>query len=341
MVYEHIADAIKAPALVQLSDHVYIARFETVKVYSALAAVKHLLETGQVRPGGTLLDSSSGIYAYALALACHKYGMKCHIVASSTVDRTLKVQLEILGVRVEQVQPSANLKLDQRQRVERIHEILRENPEVFWMQQYHNDIHYLGYQEFASLIRKEIGSRALTVVAGVGSGASSGGVVRYLREHDPDVRLCGVQPFGSVTFGSEHIQDPKIIIAGIGSSIPFRNVRHESYDRMHWVSFDYAMSGSVEILRRHAIFAGLSTGSCYLATRWEAAHDPGRNYLFIAADTGHRYIEQVFARHSEALPMDELAPREIESLRQLAFPWSAMDWNRRPHRIMAEEERKS
>ncbi|SHG68998.1 pyridoxal-phosphate dependent enzyme [Streptoalloteichus hindustanus] len=335
-MFDHIADAIKIPDIVRLTDNVFVARFETMKVYSALAAVRHLLETGRVRRGDTLIDSSSGIYAYALAMACHKYGMKCRIVGSTTVDRTLRTQLEILGATVEQVRPSASLKLDQKQRVERIQQILRDseaNPgdgAVYWMQQYHNDIHYLGYREFADIVRREIGGRRLTVVGGVGSGASTGGLVTALRETDPGVRLVGIQPFGSVTFGSEHIEDPDVIIAGIGSSIPFRNVRHELYDTMHWVSFDHARAASVELLRRHAIFAGLSTGCGYLVTRWEAAHHPERNHLFIAADTGHRYLDQVFAGHEDALSLDGLAPRRVSSLAELAFPWSVMAWNRRP-----------
>lgn len=119
MIHPHIADALKVPDLVRLTDGLVLLRFESMKIYSALAAVRHLLERGTVRPGQTLIDSSSGIYAYALALACHRYGMRCHIVASTTVDATTLAQLEILGAAVEQVRPSRNLKLDQELRVRR------------------------------------------------------------------------------------------------------------------------------------------------------------------------------------------------------------------------------
>ncbi|MFB7785223.1 pyridoxal-phosphate dependent enzyme [Streptomyces vinaceus] len=336
-MYEHIADAMKTPAIVRLQDNLYVARFETMKIYSTLAAVRHLIESGKVRRGGTLIDSSSGIYAYALALACHQYGMKCHIVGSTTVDRVLKVQLEILGATIEQVDPSASLKLDQKQRVERIQEILEDRPDVHWMQQYHSDIHYLGYQEFADLVRKEIHSDELTVVGGVGSGASTGGLVTHLRKSLPDVELCGIQPFGSISFGSEGIEDPEVIIAGIGSSIPFRNVHYELYDRIHWISFRHAMSGSVELLRQHAVFAGLSTGAGYLAARWEARRAPDRPHLFIASDTGHRYVDAVFTRHAEALPLDQLAPTPAHNLQELTFPWSVMEWKRRSYDINEAE----
>lgn len=307
-----------------------------MKVVSALAAVRHLLDTGAVRRGDTLLDSSSGIYAYALALACHRHGMRCHIVGSTTVDGTLCAQLAVLGATLERMEPCDDLKLDQKRRVARIHEILAEHPEYHWMRQYHDDIHYLGYRAVAERIRRATGGDGggggggLTLVGGVGSGASTGALARYLRKDSPDVELVGVQPFGSVTFGAEHVADPEIIIAGIGSSIPFGNVDHAAYDTLHWISFDAALAGSVDLLRRHAVFAGLSTGAGYLAARWERSRAPERTVVFIAADTGHRYVDSVYARHREAVAVDSLTPHRITDRTELALPWSRMRWNRAP-----------
>ncbi|OLT16949.1 cysteine synthase [Pseudonocardia sp. CNS-139] len=325
---EHIAEAIGRPDLVRAGDGLVCLRFETMKVVSALAAVRHLLDTGVVRPGDTLLDSSSGIYAYGLALASHRYGMRCHIVGSTTVDETLRSQLAILGAHLEQMPPSASLKLDQNRRVARVREILRDNPTYHWMRQYHDDIHFLGYRAVAERIVQEIDTDPLTIVGGVGSGASTGALARYVREYSPGVRLVGVQPFGSVTFGSEAVADPDIIIAGIGSSIPFGNVIHTLYDTIHWVGFTAALAGSVDLLRRHAVFAGLSTGAAYLAARWE--QDPDRTTLFIAADTGHRYHDTVFARHQEAPRIDDLRPHEVSTVAEIGLPWSRMEWRRAP-----------
>ncbi|MGH4023890.1 MAG: pyridoxal-phosphate dependent enzyme [Pseudonocardiaceae bacterium] len=330
-VHEHIAEAVKTPQLVRLGGNVVLARFETIKIYSALVAVRTLLERGVVAPGQTLVDSSSGIYATSLALACHRYRMRCHIVASTTVDATVRAQLEVLGATVEQMPPSSSLQLDQQARVRRVHELLAQRPDMHWMRQYHDKIHYVGYADFADLVAADLDVAALTVVGGVGSGASTGGVVEYLRKQDPTVRLVGLQPFGSVTFGSEAFSDPESIIAGIGSSIPFDNVRHELYDAVHWLDFRHAMAGAVALLREHAVFAGLSTGAAYLVACWEASRAPGRTHLVIGADTGHRYVERVFARHQEALDPAGLTPTEIQALEQLAMPWSRMAWDRRSY----------
>lgn len=324
---DHISEAVGRPDLIRLDDSLTCLRFETMKAVSALAAVRHLLETGAVRPGDTLIDSSSGIYAYALALACHRYELRCHIIGSAAVDRTLRTQLEVLGVRLELMRGGNDLKLDQNRRVARIREILAEHPEYHWMRQYHDDIHDLGYAEVADRIASEAGAGPLTLVGGVGTGVSTGALAQQLRRRAVDVRLVGVQPFGSVTFGCEHVADPEIIIAGIGSSIPFGNVRHDRYDTVHWTAFDAALSGSIDLLRRHAVFAGLSAGAAYLAARWECRAETDRTVMFVAADTGHRYVDTVFDRHREAIPLEDLAPRQVRSSAEVDLPWSRMDWN--------------
>nr|WP_232328493.1 cysteine synthase family protein [Kibdelosporangium sp. MJ126-NF4]CTQ89317.1 Cysteine synthase (EC 2.5.1.47) [Kibdelosporangium sp. MJ126-NF4] len=340
-MHEHITDAIKQPDLVRLSDNVVLARFETMKVYAALGAVRTLLDKGTVRPGQTLVDSSSGIYALALAMACHRYGLKCHIVASTTVDTAMRAQLEILGATVDQMPPSQSLRLDQERRVHRVHQLLAQQPDAHWMRQYHDSVHYEGYKHFAELITSALGDCPLTVVGAVGTGASTGGLVEPLRQTDPSVRLLGLQPFGSVTFGSEGFTDPEAIIAGIGSSIWFDNVRHHLYDCLHWVDFRHAMAGAVGLLRDHAVFAGLSTGAAYLVAGWEAARNPDRTHVVIGADTGHRYVDRVFAHHEQAPDTKSLRPREIMSLDDLAMPWSTMEWQRRTWPVTRQEERAS
>jgi cysteine synthase A len=332
-VHDHVTDAIKAPTFVRLGGNVVLARFETLKVYAALGAVQALLRDGTIAPGHTLVDSSSGIYALALAMACHRYELRCHIVASTTVTPTMRAQLEILGATVDQMPPAEDLRLDQHRRVARVQELLADNPGMHWMRQYHDPVHYVGYDELARLVTRALPGADLTVVACVGTGSSSGGLIEPLRQRDPAVELVGIQPFGSVTFGSDHFADPEAIIAGIGSAIPFDNVRHHLYDRMHWVAFRYAMAGAVGLLRDHAVFAGLSTGAAHLVARWEAERRPERTYLVLGPDTGHRYVEQVFARHGEAHDPAGLGPVEIDTLADLTPPWSAMLWRRRRYEV--------
>lgn len=103
----------------------------------------------------------------------------------------------------------------------------------------------------------------MELVAPVGSGASSGALALGLAASELDVHLTGVQPFGSVTFGSQDTEDPDMLIAGIGSSIEVRNVRHGLHREIHWVSAEVARAGAVSLCRDLALFAGLSSGAAY------------------------------------------------------------------------------
>jgi cysteine synthase A len=328
LIYKDIVDAIKLPSIIELSKNFYVIRFESLKIFSVLEAVRRLLKTGVIKKGDTLIDSSSGLYAHALALVCNQYDLNCHIIASTAVDSTLIAQLKILGAKVEQIKSAKTLKADQKQRVARIKKILAKNPHIYWMQQYHDDIHYHGYRQIALLIKETIGINKLSIIGSVGTGCSTGGIIQTLRKFDPSIELIGIQPFGSITFHANSIQDPDIMIAGIGSNIPFNNVKHEVYDWIHWISFRYSMSAAVHLLKKYGIFAGLSTGASYLVANQAVKAKPNRKIIFIAADTGHRYVDTVFTKYKNAFDIAQLAPVEISNLKDLSLPWSCYRWNR-------------
>jgi cysteine synthase A len=325
---EHISDYIKKPHIVQLKENFYVARFESMKIYSTLYAVGSLLAEGRITKDTTLIDSSSGIYAYALALACHKYKLKCHIIASKTVDNSIKAQLKLLGAVVEGVNSVGTLKLDQELRVKKVKSIISKNNNYYWMQQYHDDIHYQGYREFAEQIAKEVSSDQITLVGGVGSGCSTGASAKYLRDLGKRVTLYGLQPYGSVSFGCEDIDDPEVIIAGIGSAIPFSNINHAAYDYIDWLSFDLCKKGTIKLMEEHAIFAGLSSGGSYYIAEKLHRENPDNVYIFIAPDMGHRYVDDVYMKSGDIVE-DQEAPVHIGSSNELFLPWSRVKWSRR------------
>ncbi len=327
-MYEHVSDALKTPAIIHLQGNLYVARFETMKLYSTLAAVRILLEKKIIKPGDTLLDSSSGIYAYSLALVCLRYGLNCHIIASRSVDKALRVQLELLGVKVEGIDASPTLKMDQELRVNRCKEITAKEKNTHWMQQYHDDIHYAGYNEFTELIISELGRSNLTIVSAVGTGCSSGGLRTHFNNKKIDFTLHGIQPYGSVSFGGENVNDPGFVIAGIGSGIICKNIKHEFYDKIHWVSDSYSVNGCIALLRRYGVFAGLSSGACHVVANREEQINSKGPILFIAPDTGHRYVESVYQRYHEAENIDFLKPKIINRVEELALPWSEINWGR-------------
>ncbi|MBB5792897.1 pyridoxal-phosphate dependent enzyme [Streptomyces caelestis] len=334
-MFGHIADALARPALIRLRPGLYVLRFESMKVASALGAVEQLMADGTITPGDTLVDSSSGIYAYSLALACNKYGFNCHIVASPAVDPTLRTQLELLGVSVDQPTASADAKLDQAGRVERAIEFVKNHPRAHWMRQYHDRAHYAGYASIARQLADDLPATRIALVGGVGTGASTGGLHQTLGDLGREVELIGVQPYGSVSFASQDVEDPEFLIAGIGSGIPFANIEYGAYSDIHWIDFTYARSGCVELLREYGVFAGLSSGAAYVVGEWRASRigfDEEYPVVCIAPDTGHRYLAEVFTSEVPVVTRDpQRYPLEVSRAEDLALPWCRTNWRRHGH----------
>lgn len=349
----HAGQALGAPDLIRLESGLYALRFEVMKASSARAALEHLLATGRVTPGGTVIDSSSGIYACALAMACHEFGLGCYIVGSTTIDPVLRAQLAMLGAELEQMPPSDSLRADQDRRVARVHQLLARHPDWHWMRQYHDAVHRRGYLPLARHVGRLLaraGARRVNLVAPVGSGVSSAALARGLADAGLATSLTGVQPFGSVTFGSERVEDPDMLIAGIGSSIPFENVHHELYEEIHWVSYRVGRAGAVSLCRDHALFAGLSSGAAYAVARdvvgrgpaVSPASGPGeRAVLMLCPDTGHRYLDPVFTATDSVPHVSDFMPHRLDGReRQPRLPWSAVQWGGRvPPRSSPGEHR--
>ncbi|MEV6345225.1 pyridoxal-phosphate dependent enzyme [Actinoplanes sp. NPDC051851] len=336
-MYKSFAEKLSEPDLIDLGDGVFVLRFEVMKVTSVYAAVEDLLKRGVIHPGQTLVDSSSGIYGHALALVCRTFGLKCHIFASIAVDAAIRTQLKYLGATYTQVPSSGDdgLQHDQETRVRLVHDYMREHPDAYWMQQYHDDVHYVGYQSVAETILKELGSSDVTVVGGVGTGASTSAMSRYLRDATDDVRIVGIQPFGSRSFGSEAIPLDGFIVAGIGSGIRFDNIDYSAYDDIHWINFDVSAAGCRGLLSTTGVFAGLSSGAGWQVSRYVRSLLPqGGPIVFLSADPGHRYVERVFPPDGPAERDPEYTPDVITDLADLTGPWSTMHWARRPYAVV-------
>ncbi|WP_129657465.1 pyridoxal-phosphate dependent enzyme [Rothia uropygialis] len=331
-ISRHAGQSLGAPDLIELTPQLFTLRFEVMKARSARAALGRLMQEGTIRAGSTVIDSSSGIYACALALACHEFGVHCYIVGSTTIDETLRIQLDLLGAELEQMPPSESLRADQHRRVSRVQELVKAHPEWHWMRQYHDAVHYLGYEPIASVsghLLLERGYRAVDLVAPVGSGVSSGSLALGLASSGLDVRLVGVQPFGSVTFGSEEVEDPDMLIAGIGSSIEFENVRHDLYHSIHWISYEVGRSGTISLCREHALFAGLSSGAAYAVARYLTQNEAPRDrcVLMTCPDTGHRYLKGIYDDAAKVRDLSSYGPQRLASPGERPrLPWSSVLW---------------
>jgi len=286
---------------------------------------------GVLRPGGTIVESSSGTMAEGIARVGAIGGYRVVIVTDPRIDDGLRAKLSAFGAELEIVETYSPSGGWQRSRLERLREILRRNPDAFWPRQYDNAVFRTTYaEELAAELVAAIG-KVDAFVATVGSGSSLTGTAEALRKSNPDVRIVAVDAVGSVQF---HQPERRRRQSGHGNSIIAGNIIYEVIDEAHWISDGEAFNACRELARREGIFAGGSSGAAYTVASWVAEElQPSMNVVALFPDRGDRYTTTIYS--DEYFRDNELvdavatpAPRRIRYGLDEATSWS---WAPLPH----------
>jgi cysteine synthase A len=329
--FPSVVEATELPRIIRLGDSLYAAVFSLMKLLPARYVVDRARDRGELLPGGTVIETSSGTFALGLALVCRLRGHPLIIVGDPAIDRNLRTRLEFLGARVELVDAFDGPGGIQGARLARVEQLRREHPGSYVPGQYHNPDNPGAYRVVADLLLDAVGP-VRRLVGPVGSGGSTGGTAAALRAHGHDTLLTGVDTPGSVIFGD---RDGRRLLRGLGSSIHPANVRHAAYDDVHWVGAATAFRATRELYAEHAIFAGPTSGASFLAARWHADREPDGVTVALFPDDGYRYLDTVYrddwlraqGLDAAALPA---APTPVARPDALDEHWSHLAWRRRP-----------
>lgn len=330
-IYASGAAAIELPKLVRLAPNLIGAQFSLMKELPARFILDRAEQSGILRPGGVVVESSSGTFGLGLALNCERRRFRL-IVVSHCIDGRLRRKFEALGATVDLIE---GLKADDdamHPRLDRVKRLLREHPGAFWPRQYDNPDNPRSYGLFASQLLGAIG-RVGAVVGTVGSGGSVCGTTSYLRRVlGGSVRAVGVDTHASVTFGQK---DGPRLLGGLGSSIRMGNVNHTTFDDVHWVTAAEAYRATLELYGRHGVFAGPTSGAAFLVARWYAQENPDLQVVCILPDDGARYIDTVYNEdHLRGLDLklSSVADRPVPVRHpdEAGPVWSTIAWRRRP-----------
>ncbi len=328
---EHLTDLYQEPMIVRLTANLYAAVFRLMKLVPAKFVVERALETGRLRPGGVVAETSSGTYALGLGMVCAEHKLRFYIFSDPAIDHHLKARLEELGgvVHLVTAEGAAGANL-QNLRLQALHAFLENNPDALWPSQYDNPENQEAYVPFADRLT-ELGFARMTLVSSVGSGGSSCGTAARLRANGVDTRLVGIDTFGSVLFG---LENGKRALRGLGNALHPRNLDHRLFDEVHWLGAKEAYLATRELHRTTSIFGGPTTGACYLVARYLAERNPDQPVLFIAPDEGYRYQDTVYndAHLAEQGFMETplaTEPQRVDRLDRVQPPWSCLDWGRR------------
>lgn len=259
----------------------------------ALQCVEDAEADGRLRPGGTLIETSSGSFALGLAQVGVLKGYRVIIVSDPRLDAMLARQLRALGVELEIVRDEHPTGGWQLSRLRRLHEILDQHPDAFWTLQYDTPSNAGAYRAMAEELYDALGDDLAVLVGSVGSGGSLTGTARFLREKVPHLRVVAVDAVGSGLFYQPRRSR---LQSGHGNNIVAGNIDYRQIDEVHWVSDGEAFHACRELARREALFAGGSSGATYLAACWTAQQCASdRHVVAILPDSGHRYHELIFS----------------------------------------------
>jgi cysteine synthase A len=289
-------------------------------------------QEGRLHRGSLIIETTSGTFGLALAILAALRGYRLILVSDPAIDEPLRLHIEDLGAQLEIVHQSDESGNWQGPRMQRLNELLASNPGSFCPGQYHNTYNRGGYSPLAGLLVESLG-KIDCLVGSVGSGGSVCGTSEYLRVQFPDLHVIGVDTHGSILFGQP--VRPRLL-RGLGNSIMPGNLDHTAFNEVHWVSPGEAFAATRALHRKHAIYAGPTSGAAYLVADWWAKQHPDARVAVIFPDEGHRYATTVYndswLRENEVwLPDAPTAPVTVNDPVAAGPGWSRICWDRRTY----------
>ncbi len=245
-------------------------------------------ERGMLRPGGTIVEPTSGNTGIALAFVAAARGYKLVITMPESMSQERRQLLQAFGAKLvltpaDQGMPGA---------IEEAQRICRENPAYFLPNQFTNPANpEAHFRTTGPEIWDDLQGEVDAVVIGVGTGGTLTGVARYLKkEKGRAVTIVAVEPAGSAVLsggrgGSHRIQ-------GIGAGFVPDVLDRSLVDRVETVSDDEAFEMTRRLAREEGLLSGISSGAALAAARRLAAREEfdGKNIVAILPDSGERYL---------------------------------------------------
>lgn len=313
LIYDTILDAIGDTPLVRLNTitkgiaATVVAKLETfnpgnsIKDRMAVRMIEDAERAGLLKPGGTIVEGTSGNTGMGLAIAAIVKGYRC---VFTTTDKQSKEKIDALkafGAEVI-VCPTNVEPEDPRSYYSVSSQLAREVPNAWKADQYDNPSNAAAHYNWTGPeIWKQTEGRVNHLVVGVGTGGTASGVGRYLKERNPAIKVWGIDSYGSVfkKYKDTGILDKHeiypYITEGIGEDFLPKNVDFSVIDRFEKVTDKDAALMTRRIAREEGIFAGNSAGAALAGVlQLRDQFREGELVVVIFHDHGSRYLGKMF-----------------------------------------------
>lgn len=334
MWYNNILETIGNTPLVKLNritkdiPATVLAKIETtnpgnsIKDRMALKMIEDAERDGRLKPGGTIIEGTSGNTGMGLAIAAVIKGYKCIFTSTDKQSKEKFDALRAFGAEVI-VCPTNVDPEDPRSYYSVSSRLEREVPNSWKPNQYDNPSNtQANYEQTGPEIWAQTEGKITHLVVGVGTGGTVSGTAKYLKEKNPNIQVLGIDTYGSVfkkyketgIFDKDEIYP--YITEGIGEDFLPENVDFSLIDHFEKVTDKEAALMTREIARREGIFAGNSSGAAVAgALQMKDRFKEGDVVVIIFPDHGSRYMAKMYnedwLRERGFLSDDKLTARDI------------------------------
>ena len=271
----------------------------SVKDRIGLTMIDEAERKGLLKPGGTIIEGTSGNTGMGLALVAAVRGYKMVFTITDKQSKEKIDLLKALGAEVI-VCPTAVEPDDPRSYYSVAKKLAREIPNSFYPNQYENPMNpEAHYQTTGPEIWEDTEGKITHFVCGMGTGGTISGVGRYLKEKKPAVKVIGVDPIGSLYY--EFVKTGKVgkaltyVVEGIGEDIFPSTMDFKVLDDVMQVTDQECFVWARRLVKQEGIFTGGSGGGCVSAAL-RLAETLTKDDVVVAflPDTGMRYLSKVF-----------------------------------------------
>src|SRR2546425_253614 len=270
---------------------------------------------GKLKPGGTIVEATSGNTGIGLAIAASVKGYKCIFVMTDKASVEKSRYLKALGAEVVITPVSAKPGTPDHY-VSTAKRIASETPNSFYPDQYSHPANpEAHYRTTGPEIWEQTDGKITHFVAGLGTGGTISGTGRFLKEKNPGIKIIGADPYGSVfkTYKEtgKLIEATPYLVEGIGQEVVPPNVHIKYVDEIINITDRESFEMSRQLGRMEGIFCGGSTGTNLAAALRVARNaDEQAVIVFIVCDTGEHYLTK---HHSDEWMKEKrlLEPQKI------------------------------
>ncbi|MGB3731730.1 cysteine synthase A [Microbacterium sp.] len=259
----------------------------SVKDRTGIAMVDAAEASGELKPGGTIVEATSGNTGIALAMVGAARGYRVIITMPASLSKERRVLLRAFGAELVLTDPHKGMPGS----IEALKGIIAENPGAVWVRQFENEANPRIHRETtAQEILRDTDGNVDIVVAGTGTGGTITGIGQALKAVKPDVQIVAVEPKDSPVL-SEGRPGPHRI-QGIGPSFVPDVLDRDVLDEIHPVEYEDSLRTARDLAAKEGLLVGISSGAAVWAALKiaERPENAGKTIVAIIPDTGERYI---------------------------------------------------